>query len=400
MSDFAVSTFGLSQYSRQSFSLSVGLSQDSKRLPEHARAKGLVNDNEAALLSLSYSREELFAASLELSQGYGVPRSSAVQKKPSASMPPEVKLLTDDKKELPSGPTADAQLNAYIYFLASLASQKNGEDFERKVAELASKLDAIPSGDGSDGTSISKDGSVSVSREEQAGMLSSSSGSFLGVQASASVSASFSVSIKRPDGTEITVEATMESRVDVSAFVAQLQGQTQQEAQGDPLALDLDGDNQISLSNVAQGVNFDLNADSELERSAFVSGADVFLALDRNSNGRIDDGGELFGDQHGTANGFLELAKFDDDHNGVIDSDDLIFSALLGVRLDAGGLLESTSLQSLNVQAINLSYTETQLAAQGGNSIAQCGSALRADGSTMLAADVLLNYRTLLDSTV
>ena len=60
-----------------------------------------------------------------------------------------------------------------------------------------------------------------------------------------------------------------------------------------------------------------------------MTGGDAFLAIDRNGNGSIDDGTELFGDQNGAAHGFAELAKFDSNHDGVINAQDDDFDKLL-----------------------------------------------------------------------
>ena len=59
-------------------------------------------------------------------------------------------------------------------------------------------------------------------------------------------------------------------------------------------------------------MRLDLDADGRMDSISVPTGDDALLALDRNGNGRIDDGRELFGDQHGAANGFAELARFDD----------------------------------------------------------------------------------------
>ncbi|RED53824.1 hypothetical protein [Aestuariispira insulae] len=95
----------------------------------------------------------------------------------------------------------------------------------------------------------------------------------------------------------------------------------------DPLVFDMDG-NGIDTLPLEDGVLFDLNADGSKEKSAWISANDAFLAYDRNGNGRIDHGGELFGDQHGARDGLAELARFDDNQDGVIDSQDAIFDKL------------------------------------------------------------------------
>ncbi len=87
----------------------------------------------------------------------------------------------------------------------------------------------------------------------------------------------------------------------------------------DPLVLDLAG-NGFSTRGLDDAVRFDLDADGRTDRISAPSGDDALLALDRNNNGRIDDGRELFGDQNGAANGFAELGKYDDNGDGRIDA--------------------------------------------------------------------------------
>lgn len=171
---------------------------------------------------------------------------------------------------------------------------------------------------------------------------------------------------------------------------------TQTTAEGDPLVLDLDG-NGIELSAVDRGQVFDLNADGRADRTAFVTGGDGLLALDRNGNGIIDDGGELFGDQHGAANGFEELARFDDNGDGRITAQDEVYGALrvLG-DFDGDGVVapnELRTLAELEIAAIDLHAQDADEQASGGNRIAQRGTFLRTDGTRGAALDVLLRYR-------
>ncbi len=65
-----------------------------------------------------------------------------------------------------------------------------------------------------------------------------------------------------------------------------------------------------------------------MQATSFVSGGTAFLALDRNGNGRFDDGRELFGDQHGAVDGYEELARFDANADGIIDREDPVFDRL------------------------------------------------------------------------
>lgn len=91
----------------------------------------------------------------------------------------------------------------------------------------------------------------------------------------------------------------------------------------DPLVVNLkSGDAGISGVNQA----FDLNGDGFLEKLPYLTHGSGYLALDRNNNGTIDNGLELFGPA--TGNGFGELASFDEDQNGWIDEADPVFDQL------------------------------------------------------------------------
>jgi hypothetical protein len=95
----------------------------------------------------------------------------------------------------------------------------------------------------------------------------------------------------------------------------------------DPLVLNFNG---LGAALDPKQTAFDLNGDGQNEAIATLASGSAYLALDRNNNGRIDNGTELFGPT--SDNGYAELAKLDSDGNGFIDSADPSFSKLLLFR--------------------------------------------------------------------
>lgn len=103
-----------------------------------------------------------------------------------------------------------------------------------------------------------------------------------------------------------------------------------------PIILDL-GNRGYVLTSLEEGVQFDLRNEGRTRQTAWTRSdtESAFLALDRNGNGRIDNGAELFGNftplSSGalTANGFIALSEFDDNSDGVIDSQDEVWPFLL-----------------------------------------------------------------------
>ena len=122
----------------------------------------------------------------------------------------------------------------------------------------------------------------------------------------------------------------------------------------DPLVLDLSGaPTQLSSQRVA----FDVNADGVVEQVAIPTGGSAMLALDRNGNGTIDDGSELFGPQ--TGSGYGELSALDTDGNGWIDSADASFGQLRLWQPNTAGPGSLRTLEQAGVGAIGLQNTAT-----------------------------------------
>jgi len=162
--------------------------------------------------------------------------------------------------------------------------------------------------------------------------------------------------------------------------------------QVDPLVLDIAG-NGFSTSGLSRAVRFDLDGDGRQDWISVPTGDDALLALDRNGNKRIDDGRELFGDQHGAANGFAELARFDDNGDGRIDAADAVFDQLRLLRFDALGRQHLQRLDEAGVSAIHLQARDVSIALGAYDEIAQLGRFDFADGRSGQAADLLLAKR-------
>ncbi len=120
----------------------------------------------------------------------------------------------------------------------------------------------------------------------------------------------------------------------------------------DPLVVNLGGaPARITGAKIA----FDLNSDGNAEDFSFVAAGSGFLAVDSNGDGKVNDGGELFGPR--TGNGFADLAAYDADGNGWVDENDPIFTKLRVWTQD--GL---STLSENGIGAISTSSAETPFA--------------------------------------
>ena len=171
--------------------------------------------------------------------------------------------------------------------------------------------------------------------------------------------------------------------------------QVQQNQQGDPLVLDLDG-NGFNTTGAAKGAAFDLNNDGVKENVSMPVG-DGLLVYDRNGNGVIDSGAELFGDQDGDKDGYDALNRYDANADGWIDSRDTIYDKLRVMSYKAGAADFSTAsmltLKDAGIDAISVKPLQTVTTGlNNGDAIAASSIYKKADGTSGATADLLLSY--------
>jgi hypothetical protein len=152
------------------------------------------------------------------------------------------------------------------------------------------------------------------------------------------------------------------------------------EALKDPLVLNFSG----TAAQLGQrDFHFDIDADGHKDQIAFVAPGSGFLALDKNGDGVINDGRELFGALSG--NGFADLAAHDRDGNLWIDENDPIYQDLRIWSRDAEGNDQLIALGMAGVGAIYLGHIATQFSLNDSNNallgqVRQTGLALMESG--------------------
>jgi Ca2+-binding RTX toxin-like protein len=165
-----------------------------------------------------------------------------------------------------------------------------------------------------------------------------------------------------------------------------------------PLILDLDGLNGVETLGKTAGIYFDHDGNKFAEQSGWVGQNDGMLVWDRNGNGQIDNGAELFGNNtvlnNGSkaANGFTALDGLDSNHDHVIDAQDQDASNLRVFKdansngvVDAGELL---TLAEAGVKSLNTGYKNQTTTDANGNQHLQAGSFTTTAGQTRAMDDV------------
>ena len=160
--------------------------------------------------------------------------------------------------------------------------------------------------------------------------------------------------VRTADGKEINFDLSLSMQrsyheeSDVSIRLGDAQ------ATKDPLVINFSG-SAAQLSS--QRFKFDLDSDGQTDNINFVTGGSGFLALDRNGDGKINNGSELFGAKSG--DGFADLAALDSDNNGWIDENDAAYAQLRVWTKDGNGNDQLATLKQAHVGAISLARTDT-----------------------------------------
>ncbi len=154
------------------------------------------------------------------------------------------------------------------------------------------------------------------------------------------------------DGRQIDFNITLEMSRSFAAAYESIGAET---VMTDPLVINLDTDS-AEISDVS--FYFDLDSDGIAEKMSSLGEKSGFLAFDKNGDGVINNGSELFGTKSG--DGFADLAQYDEDKNGWIDESDSIFKSLsVWVKAGQGGA-RLLSLSEAGVGAIFLGSQKTQ----------------------------------------
>lgn len=162
--------------------------------------------------------------------------------------------------------------------------------------------------------------------------------------------------VRTADGREITfdLQLSMSREYLEQSDVSLRLGDAAQQAK-DPLVINFSGS---AAQLTAAKFSFDLDADGSVEQISFVAPGSGFLALDKNQDGKINNGSELFGPASG--NGFSELAAYDQDGNRWIDENDAAFLQLRVWSKDAQGNDQLVTLKAAGVGALYLGNASTE----------------------------------------
>ncbi|MBF0329930.1 MAG: hypothetical protein HQL10_12290, partial [Nitrospirae bacterium] len=166
---------------------------------------------------------------------------------------------------------------------------------------------------------------------------------------------------------------------------------------GCPVVLDLNGDG-VQTTAVGDGAYFDHDGNGFAEQTGWASANDGILVMDKDGNGTIDNGNELFGNQtllaNGTkaTNGFQALAELDTNTDGKIDANDAAFANLkIWQDTNGDGYSSADELHTLDeheIASINTGYSTSTTVDTEGNEHRQIGSFTKTDGTTSVAEDI------------
>jgi hypothetical protein len=179
--------------------------------------------------------------------------------------------------------------------------------------------------------------------------------------------------VKTSDGKEINLD--LKFNIDQEIVKTSSASLRAGDALKDPLVINFTG-NLASFKETS--MTFDIDANGTADKVSMLDENSGYLAIDKNGNGTIDDGLELFGPK--TDNGFSELAAYDDDQNGWIDENDQAFNDLKIWYHEADGTSRLVALLDKNIGAIYLGHASTRMDLYSGTSTTEKAGILRETG--------------------
>ena len=219
-----------------------------------------------------------------------------------------LKLTVSSDKPLETG-SADPKIERDLDLMLRMISkdEKEYETLKARFEKLLRQAQGTNTA-GEEASAAAAETSGNAVAESNAVVSSSASGTIAtGQQSQALTTEEMSASLARRNSYELNLKfrqnTSVEERIGISLEELGIK-------KVDPLVLDLDG-NGIQLTEAGKGAIFDVTADGKLDNTAWVKGNTALLTYDRNGNGVVDNGSELFGDQNGAADGFEELGKYD-----------------------------------------------------------------------------------------
>ncbi|MDH8678176.1 hypothetical protein QE109_08455 [Fusibacter bizertensis] len=168
--------------------------------------------------------------------------------------------------------------------------------------------------------------------------------------------------VKTSDGKEIAFNLNLEmsrSYTESTSTLLEIGAKMQ-----DPLVINFDGK---GIAFGEDSLKLDITMDGTPDQFKNLASGSGFLALDKNGNGTIDDGSELFGPQ--TGSGFGELSNYDTDGNGWIDEGDEMFSSLKIWTVSPAGEQTLIGLKEADVGAIYLGKVASKYQMKNGSDL-------------------------------
>lgn len=356
---------------------------------------GFVNTSVSASKAITYEHSGQ-SASLLFDSGKQLPQDA--EKK-------DVFVKTEDVKEEKQQDSEPQKLtlNEHIGNISSAISEITGEDENPKLQALKRMLKLLQQMQGKRLTKTDLMGMKSFKTTAQSVSLSMNQGATINVISSSrpsgasdywtrqtvtsafeegSQNMSFSTTgkVTTEDGRSIDFGVSMELSRSFSAKYTHISAE-QEYTVTDPLVINMKG-NSAEVSDMK--FMFDLNNDGKEESISSLKSGSGFLALDKNKDGAINNGGELFGAK--TGNGFAELMEYDEDNNGWIDENDSVFEQLSVWTKGENGENELLALSKAGVGAIFLGsacadYTLTDSAGKEAAYVRSTGVFLHENGN-------------------